>query len=274
MIIANLSKKYLETQLHSIRSNFFEPRIECYIADSKKEIKAAQRLRYKVFFAERRKNKLFDLKSFKKDVDQFDRYADHLIITHKNSKFSKTQVIGTYRLLQSKIAQQHCGFYSSEEFDITNMLAAASGSNILELSRSCIDEKFRKKNLLQLMWKEIHKYILANDIKTLFGMASFLEANTENIKVELSYIHKNFLMDQSIRVSALSNRKVAMNTANLENISELSIIKRLPTLVKAYLRLGAKVGDGAVVDPIFKTTDVFIHLPFSSISEAYLKKFI
>ena len=112
MIIANLSKKYLESQFHSIRSNFFEPKIECYIADSKKEIKAAQRLRYKVFFAERSKNKLFDLKSFKKDVDQFDRYADHLIITHKNSKFSKTQVIGTYRLLQSKIAQQHCGLFS------------------------------------------------------------------------------------------------------------------------------------------------------------------
>ena len=130
------------------------------------------------------------------------------------------------------------------------------------------------RNLLQLMWKEIHKYILTNNIETLFGMASFLDANTDNIKVELSYIHKNFLMDESIRVEALPSRKVAMDTSNLENISELSIIKRLPALVKAYLRLGAKVGDGAVVDPIFKTTDIFIHLPFSSINEAYLKKFI
>ncbi len=274
MFLSSLQKKYLESKFYIIRSSFFEPKIECYIAESKKEIKAAQQLRFKVFFAERSKKRLFDLKSFKKDVDQFDRYADHLIITHKNSKFSKTKVIGTYRLLQSRVAQRYCGFYSSEEFDISKMIAVSNGKNILELSRSCIDEKFRKKNLLQLMWKEIHKYILTNNIETLFGMASFLDANTDNIKVELSYIHKNFLMDESIRVEALPSRKVAMDTSNLENISELSIIKRLPALVKAYLRLGAKVGDGAVVDPIFKTTDIFIHLPFSSINEAYLKKFI
>lgn len=81
-------------------------------------------------------------------------------------------------------------------------------------------------------------------------------------------------MDENIRVAALDHHKVDMNIASLENVSELSIVKNLPTLVKAYLRLGAKIGDGAVVDKIVKTTDIFIYLPYKNISETYLKKFI
>ena len=61
---------------------------------------------------------------------------------------------------------------------------------------------------------------------------------------------------------------------NLDNVSELSIVKNLPTLVKAYLRLGAKIGDGAVIDYVVKTTDIFIYLPYKNISKTYLKKFI
>ncbi len=64
-----------------------------------------------------------------------------------------------------------------------------------------------------------------------------------------------------------------MNLIPTEGISEISIIKKLPPLIKAYLRLGAKIGDGAVVDKLFKKTDVFIYRPFNSIKHEYLKKF-
>ena len=124
------------------------------------------------------------------------------------------------------------------------------------------------------MWKKIHHYILDNNIDVLFGMASFLNDQPEAIKTELTYLYQKFLMDENIRVAALDHHKVDMNIASLENVSELSIVKNLPTLVKAYLRLGAKIGDGAVVDNIVKTTDIFIYLPYKNISETYLKKFI
>ena len=154
------------------------------------------------------------------------------------------------------------------------MINNHEGQNLLELSRSCIHQNFRKKNVLQFMWKKIHHYILKNNIDVLFGMASFLNDQPETIKTELTYLYQKFLMDENIRVAALDHHKVDMNIASLENVSELSIVKNLPTLVKAYLRLGAKIGDGAVVDKIVKTTDIFIYLPYKNISETYLKKFI
>ena len=70
-----------------------------------------------------------------------------------------------------------------------------------------------------------------------------------------------------------SQKKTEMNLVPTEGISDLLIIKKLPPLIKAYLRLGAKIGDGAVVDKLFKTTDVFIYLPFNKIKPEYLKKF-
>ncbi len=71
-------------------------------------------------------------------------------------------------------------------------------------------------------------------------------------------------MPENIRVDAIFSKKTEMNLVPTEGISDLSIIKKLPPLIKAYLRLGAKIGDGAVVDKLFKTTDVFIYLPFNS----------
>ena len=97
------------------------------------------------------------LNSFKRETDDYDKYAEHIIVTFKKNKLSKTKVIGTYRLLKQSIAQKNKGFYSSKEYDLSNLLKSNKYNNLLELSRSCINKKFRKKNVLQLMWKKILK---------------------------------------------------------------------------------------------------------------------
>jgi putative hemolysin len=273
-VLNNLKDNSFTKNIFVSTHNFFQPQFECYLADSKSEIKKAQRLRYKIFFNERNGTSIFNLSSFKRDADQFDKYSDHLIVTFKSSKFSKTKVIGTYRLLQQKIALKQCGFYSSEEFNLNTLYKSQDRpQNAVELSRSCISYQFRKKNVLQLLWSKINEYVQTNKIDVLFGMASFLESNPELIKEELSYLHKHFLMPENILVDAIFSKKTEMNIVPTENLSDIQIIKKLPPLIKAYLRLGAKIGDGAVIDHLFKTTDIFIYLPFSTIKPEYLKKF-
>jgi len=232
-IIDNLKFKNFSNNFFISTANFFQPQFKCYLANSKSEIKKAQRLRYKIFFNERNGQKIFNLSSFKRDADKFDKYCDHIIVTFKASK----------------------------------------PLNALELSRSCVSFKFRKKNVLHLMWSKINEYVQYNKNDVLFGMASFLEENPDIIKEELSYLYQKFIMPENIRVDAIFSKKTEMNLIPTEGISEISIIKKLPPLIKAYLRLGAKIGDGAVVDKLFKTTDVFIYLPFNSIKPEYLKKF-
>jgi putative hemolysin len=273
-IINALKLKNFNKNLFISTANFFQPKFDCYLANSKSEIKKAQRLRYKIFFNERSGQKIFNLSSFKRDADKFDKYSDHIIVTFKASKFSKTKVVGTYRLLQQKVALQQNGFYSSEEFNLNTLYKSEDKPlNALELSRSCVSLKFRKKSVLHLMWSKINEYVQYNNNDVLFGMASFLEVNPEIIKEELSYLYQKFLMPENIRVDAIFSKKTEMNLISTEGISEISIIRKLPPLIRAYLRLGAKIGDGAVVDKLFKTTDIFIYLPSNSIKPEYLKKF-
>ena len=47
----------------------------------------------------------------------------------------------------------------------------------------------------------------------------------------------------------------------------------LPPLIKGYLRLGAFVGDGAVIDSAFGTTDVCIVLPVSELNPRYVRHY-
>jgi putative hemolysin len=58
-----------------------------------------------------------------------------------------------------------------------------------------------------------------------------------------------------------------------EEVDAGKAIRALPPLVKGYLRLGAKFGAEAVVDPKFGTTDIFVIMPVAEIEERYLAHF-
>jgi L-ornithine Nalpha-acyltransferase len=66
---------------------------------------------------------------------------------------------------------------------------------------------------------------------------------------------------------------VNMRRVDIATIDTRRALTRLPPLIKGYLRLGAFVGDGAVVDRQFGTTDVLIILPVSAINSRYVDHF-
>ena len=191
----------------------------------------------------------------------------------KNAKFSKTKVIGTYRLLKQSVAEKKSGFYSCDEFNLENLLNSRIYNNMLELSRSCISQKFRNKNVLQLMWKEIHHYINKNNIDALFGTASFLNTNISKIEDQLIYLNHHHKMPDNITVSALPKYRVNIDYQKKINLN-IRLFVKLPTLIKAYLKFNASIGTGAVIDNKFKTTDVFIFLPIEKINKEYVNKIL
>ena len=275
MSIDNILKKvnYTKKIININTSDFFKPTFDVKLADSKNEIKSAQKLRYQVFFSERNKKKIFNIDNFRKDSDKYDNYCDHIVVIHKKSKFSKNKIVGTYRLLKQSVAENKSGFYSSEEYNLTKLLNSNKYLNMLELSRSCISKDFRNKNVLQLMWKEIYKYIENNKIDAMFGTASFLDTNLYNLSNQLIYLNNSHKMPNDIMVYALDKCRAKIDYSR--NIKmNLKLVKSLPTLIKGYLKLNAYIGDGAVVDYKFKTTDIFVFLPVNDINYQYVKKII
>ena len=68
----------------------------------------------------------------------------------------------------------------------------------------------------------------------------------------------------------MPERYQAMDLMPAEAINPKAAIAGMPPLVKGYLRLGARIGDGCVIDRDFGTVDVFIVLPVREISSRYV----
>ena len=89
----------------------------------------------------------------------------------------------------------------------------------------------------------------------------------------LSYLYHYHLAPPELRVTALPERYVNMCLLDKIAIEPRHALAELPPLIKGYLRLGGFVGDGAVVDYDFNTTDVSIIVKTDLITEKYFKHY-
>ena len=251
--------------------------LEVRVAESESEIEAAQRLRYRVFYEEMAAAPTAQMRSERRDFDKYDPFCDHLLVADRNMRDEKGQpvVVGTYRLLRGEVAAQHGGFYTSSEYDLTPMLdVSPPGTRFLELGRSCVLKSHRAKaSTMQLLWRGNQLYIERYGIEIMFGCASFAGTDPDAHALPLSYLHHFHRAPEGFRIRARPELYVEMNRMPKDAIDPKEALRALPTLVKGYVRVGAFVGDGAVIDKQFGTTDVLIYFPVSRIDERWLNKF-
>lgn len=268
-----LSRKILPPSLGRIGD------LEVRLARTGAEVRGAQALRYGVFFEEMSAIPRMGAQFLRRDVDAYDQICDHLlVIDHalppaKPFGVARPTIVGTYRLLRQDVAEFAQGFYSQHEFDLGPLVARHPDLKFLELGRSCVLPPYRNKRTVELLWHGIWAYVLAHGIDCMIGCASFEGTNPDALALPLSFLHHNARADEEWSVSAKVSRHVQMNRLPASAIDMKRALHVLPPLLKGYLRLGAKVGDGAVVDRAFGTTDVFIVLPRQAISERYISHF-
>ena len=131
--------------------------------------------------------------------------------------------------------------------------------------------EYRTKPILNLLWQGIADYITDNKIDLLFGCASFQGTNIDDIALQLSYMHHYHSTPDDIAPVALPSRNIDMNIIPKDEINEKRAFASLPPLIKGYLRLGATIGHGAVIDEQFNTTDVCIVVQTHLMTDRYRK---
>eukprot|EP00903_Cladosiphon_okamuranus_P002354 g2352.t1 len=241
-----------------------------------KEVKKAQRLRYEVFYEEMSAIADAHTLSSRRDSDPFDAYCDHLLVVDhdslKRNKLGrlKPEIVGTYRILRQEVADRHNGFYTASEYDIQSLIDANPDKRFMELGRSCVLKPYRNKKTVELLWHGIWSYVLRHKIDVMLGCASIEGTNPDALAGQLSFLHHNARAPEQWRVRAVDDRYVEMNRLAAEEINSKEALRALPPLVKGYLRLGAFIGDGAVVDHQFGTTDVLIIMPVSELNTRYV----
>jgi putative hemolysin len=183
----------------------------------------------------------------------------------------QSRVVGTYRLIRSSVALAHNGHYSASEFDITCLMNYPGEK--LEVGRSCVDSAYRTRGTMQLLWQGIAGYVLYHNIVALFGCASLPGTEPDTLALPLSYLYHHHLAPPAMRPRALPGRFIDLHRMPVDHIDPREGMLSLPPLIKGYLRVGGFIGNGAVVDQQFNTTDVCIVVKREAISERYMKHY-
>jgi putative hemolysin len=220
------------------------PRFTTRLANCEADLRAAQRLRYEVFVAEMGAKASVADHAERLERDRFDKHFDHLLL------LDDTRVVGAYRLMRSDMASKGIGFYSAAEFDLSKL----QGQRALELGRSCVAKAYRGGVGLHLLWDALGDYVMRHKINILFGVASFHGTQIPPLKQALTYLHHKSLAPEDLRVR--SNSFVSLDQMAWEAVDQRAAVKDIPSLIRAYLRLGGFVGDGAFIDHGFNTVDV------------------
>ena len=245
--------------------------LEVRLTRDPQEIAAAQEVRYRVFYEElgARKHAIHALEQ--RDADRFDAICDHLLVYDTAAgTCAHGQIVGTYRLLRQEVAAATGGFYSDSEFALQELAARHPGLRFLELGRSCVLPEYRSKRTIEALWQGIWAYVHRFGIDVMAGCASFRGTIPAAHAQALSYLAHNFRAGPEWDVQAVPERYRSMDLMPPEAVNARAALAAMPPLVKAYLRVGARIGDGCVIDHDFRTTDVFIILPVEDISHRYI----
>ena len=241
------------------------------LAATAAEVDAALALRYRIFFEEMGATPSADARLSGRDRDAFYAVADHLLVVDHEIGPGPEGVVGTYRLIQQAGADAIGGFYSAAEYDIGRITGLLG--QLLELGRSCVDARYRGRAVMQLLWRGIAAYVFHFQIDLLFGCASLAGTDPDALATELTYLYGHHLAPPALRVRARPERYVDMRRLDPGSIDPRRANQMLPPLIKGYLRIGAFVGDGAVVDQQFNTTDVAIVVRTDMITDKYFRHY-
>ncbi len=227
------------------------PQFHVKLAQTQEELEAAQRLRYRVFVQELGGDGPLVDHDAGLETDQFDACFDHLIL---QCDAAPGEVVGVYRLLRDDQAAMAGQFYSEDEYDLS--MLKSSGRRLLELGRSCLDAQYRGGMAMHHLWNSLAMYIADHKIEILFGAASFHGTDAAALAQPLSLLHHRHLAPKNLRPRARNGHYQSMDLVAEADLDRRAAMLQVPSLIKAYLRLGGHVGDGAYVDHRFNTTDI------------------
>ncbi|SPF81303.1 GNAT family N-acetyltransferase [Pseudoprimorskyibacter insulae] len=232
-----------------------EPTYRVRLAENADDLLAAQRLRYDVFVDELGGSGAMVDHDARLERDEYDDVFDHLLL-EDTARTDGPPLVGVYRVMRDDQAAKIGRFYSEDEYDLAPL--RTSGRRLLELGRSCLHRDYRGGAGMYVMWQALARYVEEHGLEVLFGVASFHGTDTGALAHALSSLADRHLAPEEICVK--SKAYEPMSILPPDQIDRRRAAVETPALIKAYLRLGGFVGDGAYIDHAFNTTDICLIL--------------
>jgi len=175
------------------------------------------------------------------DRDRYDEICDHLIVEEK----STGAIVGTYRLQLGDVALHNYGYYSEQEFCFTPY--EPMRSQIVELGRACIHRDHRSSEVLNLLWRGIARYSLANGGRYMVGCCSLSSLDPATGYAVYDSL-ANYMVEPELRTVPTRAYTLPRPDVNAGD-------GRPPKLLRTYLAVGARICGPPAIDREFGTID-------------------
>jgi len=227
------------------------------LAETRTDIEAAQALRYRVFYQENHGSPTQEMVAAGREIDEWDNNAYHIIVT--NSK-SDDAVVGTLRLVSNQRLNPGQEFYTEKAFNVDKL--RNNYEKILELSRYCIAPGGRSGTILMLIWKFAMKFIIDNQYQLMIGCASFHDMDISKHTDILTYLHKHNPAPPHLCPIPKVDNHACLDEVSLDadKVDWEAAKNAVPTLLRGYLKLGARISNCAIIDPVFNSVFVCIYV--------------
>lgn len=238
------------------------PELSVNLARNESDIRAAQKLRYRVFCDEL--GARLPTRTPGVDQDIYDPFCEHLIVRDETSG----EVVGTYRILAPENARRLGGYYAENEFDLTRLQHLRP--RMVEIGRSCVHADYRSGATIALLWSGLAQYMRECGHEYLFGCASMSMADGGHAAT----YHYSQLADHLSPLEYRVFARCPLPMAALQGEISPDHLPQLPPLIKGYLRAGAYICGDPAWDPDFNTADLPILLPMARLEARYARHFM
>ena len=244
---------------NSSSPQFAEPQFSVGITERSDLILQALQLRFRVFGQDM--GAQLSSACLGIDRDHFDDFCEHLVVVDE----ALQKVVGYSRIINNQNAKRAGGFYTESEFDLSSLIKP--DKSYMEIGRTCVDPNYRSGAVIGLLWSGIGQYLLTQDIDSLMGCASVpIDAEKDIASAVLNYLYEKHSIESQHWVSPYKPFPVKENSLDGKFLT--------PPLLKAYLRIGAKIGGPAYWDKSFNVADAMMILERNEMNQRYLKHFL
>lgn len=223
------------------------------------DVRAAQRLRYRVFVEDG--GAQVDSVVRRHELDHFDPWCEHLLVRDGTDD----KVIGTYRVLTPEKARLQGGLYADAEFDLASLWPLRP--RLVEVGRACVHPDHRSGGVILALWRALARFMAARGLDTMIGSASVPMRDGGHVAASLW---------QRLRACHLAPPALRVRPRLPLPIDQLDtgLAVEPPPLLKGYLRLGAQLLGPPAWDPAFQTADLPIMVRLSDMPERYRRHFL
>jgi putative hemolysin len=241
--------------------------IQVVWARDQDEVRQAQRLRFQVFSDEM--GARLQTRVAGHDIDIFDDFCEHLLVRDRLTQ----QVLGTYRVLTPAQARRIGSTYSDTEFDLTRLRGLRG--NMVEIGRSCVHPDHRQGRVIMLLWGALAAFMVDNRLDTMIGCAS-IPMQHNGVNGFVSGGHAAASIWHQLRQRHLASIAFQVRPRLPLPVDDLdtNLDVAAPALIRAYLRLGAKILGPPAWDPDFNTADLPMMLRIADLPARYRNHFL